>query len=170
MTMPLPLILPTSPTLPSPAPPAPPHQAWHEALFRAVAAATSAVYDEIRAAIKESLLVVLAPGQVAQQHCTLVLITVRGGGREEGREPMKVAGGGGGERGKVAHSGGSGGDFLYYRTASPPTDDGYGRRRRSPPLTHSLTLRDPLPSCVFTPPAPSSLPCCHTDWLCFSAP
>ena len=97
MTMPLPLILPTSPTLPSPAPPAPPHQAWHEALFRAVAAATSAVYDEIRAAIKESLLVVLAPGQVAQQHCTLVLITVRGGGREEGREPMKVAGGGGRE-------------------------------------------------------------------------
>ena len=46
-------------------------------MFRAIALTTSAIYDEIRAAIRESVLVVLSPGQVAQQHCTMVLITVR---------------------------------------------------------------------------------------------
>ena len=138
MTMPLPLILPTSPTLPSPAPPAPPHQAWHEALFRAVAAATSAVYDEIRAAIKESLLVVLAPGQVAQQHCTLVLITVRGGGREEGREPMKVAGGGGERGGKWRTQVGVGGIFCTTALHLPLRMMGMGAGGGAPPsLTHS---------------------------------
>jgi len=46
-------------------------------MFRSIASTTSAIYAEIRAAIRESVLVVLSPGQVAQQHCTMVLITVR---------------------------------------------------------------------------------------------
>ena len=49
-------------------------------MFRCIASTTAAIYDEIRAAIRESVLVVLLPGQVVQQHCTMVLITVRGRG------------------------------------------------------------------------------------------
>jgi hypothetical protein len=46
-------------------------------MFRAIATATSTVYEEIRQAIKESVVVVLSPGQAVLQQCTMVLISVR---------------------------------------------------------------------------------------------
>eukprot|EP00798_Chlamydomonas_sp_ICE-L_P011079 gene11079-18688_t len=47
---------------------------WHELLFKAVAAATNSVYDTIRAAVKESVMVVIPPGVSVFQSSTMVLI------------------------------------------------------------------------------------------------
>ncbi|KAJ9505116.1 hypothetical protein QJQ45_029957, partial [Haematococcus lacustris] len=49
-------------------------QAWHSAMFQAVAATTGAVYDQIKNAVKDSMLVVLGPGQAVWQTSTMVLI------------------------------------------------------------------------------------------------
>ncbi len=49
-------------------------EAWHEAMYRTVAATTTSIVDMIKAAIKESHLLVLHPGQRIVQSSTLVLI------------------------------------------------------------------------------------------------
>ncbi|KAL6750189.1 hypothetical protein V8C86DRAFT_2818571 [Haematococcus lacustris] len=43
-------------------------------MFQAVAATTTAVYDQIKNAVKDSMLVVLGPGQAVWQTSTMVLI------------------------------------------------------------------------------------------------
>lgn len=49
-------------------------EAWHEQMFKAIAAANTTVYEQIRSAVKESCAVVLGPGKPILQHCTMVLI------------------------------------------------------------------------------------------------
>jgi len=47
---------------------------WHEAMFKAIGAATAEVYAVLRSAVKASVALVLQPGEVMYQRSTMVLI------------------------------------------------------------------------------------------------